>query len=78
MKIHSNKQLLDAIRKHEVGIKYPELIPRIVLNIFIQKDTTIFDPTFFSDFSWWFQWSSTREGYDYWFNIAITLLRNKS
>ena len=78
MKIHSNKQLLDAIRKHKVGIKYPELIPRIVLNILIQKDTTIFDPEYYSLFSCWFQWSSTREGCAYWYNIAITLQQNKS
>ena len=78
MKIHSNKQLLDTIRKHEVGIKYPELISRIAFNILIQKDTNMFDPEYSSIFGCWFQWSSTREGYDYWFNIASTLLLNKS
>ena len=78
MKIHSNKQLLDIIRKHEVGIKYPELISRIAFNILIQKDTAVFDPTYSPYFDWWFQWSKSREGYDYWFNIANTLRRNKS
>ena len=78
MKIHSNKQLLNLISKHEVGIKYPELISRIAFNILIQKDTSIFDPEYSSFFGRWFQWNITREGYDYWFNIVITLLRNKS
>ena len=78
MKIHSNKQLLDIIRNHEVGIKYPKLISRIAFNILIQKDTTIFDPEYYSDFNWWFHWSITREGHDYWYNIAISSRRNKS
>ena len=78
MKIHSNKELLDIIRNHKVGIKYPELIPRIALNILIQKDTSIFDPAYSSYFGQWFQWGNTREGYDYWFNIAISSRRNKS
>ena len=78
MKIHSNKQLLNLISKHEVGIKYPELISRIAFNILIQKDTAVFDPTYSPHFDWWFQWSKSREGYDYWFNITHTLQRNKS
>ena len=73
MKIHSNKQLLDAIRKHEVGIKYPELIPRIVLNIFIQKDTTIFNPNYYPRFDWWFTWVKSQEGHEYWYKISNTL-----
>ena len=78
MKIHSNKQVLDIIRKHKVGIKYPELISRIAFNILIQKDTAVFDPTYSPRFDWWFTWSKSREGYDYWFNIASTLQHNKS
>ena len=78
MKIHSNKQLLDTIRKHKVGIKYPELIPSIAFNILIQRDKCIFNPEYYDDFGWWFGWDLTKEGRDYWYNIAISLRRNKS
>ena len=75
MKISSNKQLLDIIRNHEVGVRYPDLIPRIAFNILIQKDTTIYNPTYtyYPYFEWWFEWSKSREGYDYWSEIASTL-----
>ena len=73
MWIDSNKQLLNMIRRHEVGIKYPDLIPCIAFNILIQKDTTIFNPKSYHHFTWWFHWETFREGYDYWNEIAITL-----
>ena len=73
MQIKSNKHLLAKIRKHEVGIKYPDLIPRIAFNILIQKDTNIFNPKSYHHFTWWFHWGTSREGYDYWDAIAITL-----
>ena len=73
MKIYSNHKLLHSIRKHEVGIKYPELISRIAFNILIQKDTTIFNPRSYHHFTWWFHWDTSREGYDYWNEIASTL-----
>ena len=73
MKIHSNKELLDIIRNHEVGIKYPELISRIAFNILTQKDTAIFDPTYYPYFDWWFEWAKSREGHEYWYKIASTL-----
>ena len=73
MKISSNKQLLDIIRNHEVGVRYPDLIPRIAFNILIQKDTAIFDPNYYPRFDWWFRWTISREGYDYWSEISSTL-----
>ena len=73
MKIYSNKQLLNLISNHEVGIKYPELIPRIAFNILIQKDTTIDDLDRYPNFNWWFLWATSREGYDYWNEIASSL-----
>ena len=73
MKIKSNKSLLARIRKHEVGIKYPDLIPRIAFNILIQKDNSIFNYNCYRRFSNWFYWAKTREGYDYWREIYKTL-----
>ena len=73
MKIHSNKQLLNMIHNHEVGIKHPELISRIAFNILIQKDTAIFDPNYYPYFDWWFQWDESREGHAYWYDIANSL-----
>ena len=73
MKISSNKQLLARIRNHEVGVRYPDLIPRIAFNILIQKDTAIFDPNYYPRFDWWFQWTISREGHDYWYEISCTL-----
>ena len=73
MWIDSNKRLLNMIRRHEVGIKYPDLIPCIAFNILIQKDTTIFNPKNYHHFTWWFHWETSREGYNYWNEIAITL-----
>ena len=73
MKISSNKQLLARIRNHEVGVRYPDLIPRIAFNILIQKDTTIYNPTYYPYFDWWFEWSKSREGYAYWSEISSTL-----
>ena len=73
MKIKSNKRLLAKIRKHEVGIKYPDLIPRIAFNILIQKDNSIFNYNCYRRFSNWFYWSKTREGHDYWRQVSKTL-----
>ena len=73
MKIKSNKRLLAKIRKHEVGIKYPDLIPRIACNIVIQKDNSIFNYNCYRRFSNWFYWANTREGHDYWWRVNKTL-----
>ena len=73
MQINSNKHLLDIIRKHEVGIKYPDLIPCIAFNILIQKDNSIFDPDCYYYFHYWFYWKFTREGHEYWDKINNTL-----
>ena len=73
MKIHSNKQLLAKIRNHEVGIRYPDLIPAIACNIVIQRDNNIFAPARYRRFSNWFYWAKTKEGYDYWHEIYKTL-----
>ena len=73
MKIKSNKSLLARIRKHEVGIKYPDLIPRIAFNILIQKDNSIFNYNCYRCFSNWFYWANTREGHDYWQRVSKTL-----
>ena len=73
MQIKSNKLLLARIRNHEVGIKYPDLIPRIAFNILIQKDNNIFNPKSYNHFTWWFHWATSKEGYDYWSAIANTL-----
>ena len=73
MQIKSNKRLLTRIRNHEVGIKYPDLIPRIACNIVIQKDNSIFEPDCYRRFSNWFYWAKTREGHNYWNEIYKTL-----
>ena len=73
MKIHSNKQLLNIINNHEVGIKYPKLVSCIAFNILIQKDTAVFDPTYYPHFNWWFQWYKSREGHKYWYEINCSL-----
>ena len=73
MQINSNKHLLDIIRKHEVGIKYPDLIPHIAFNIVRQRDKSIYDPSCYSYFHYWFYWENTREGYDFWFKVDNTL-----
>ena len=65
MQIKSNKLLLAKIRNHEVGIKYPDLIPAIACNIVIQRDNTIFDPDSYPYFIYWFFWQESREGHNY-------------
>ena len=73
MQIKSNKRLLAKISKHEVGIKYPDLIPHIAFNILIQRDNSIFSRACYSCFSNWFYWAKTKEGHDYWRGINKTL-----
>ena len=73
MQIKSNKRLLARIRNHEVGVRYPNLIPYIACNIVIQKDDTIFNPNYYRRFSNWFLWINTKEGHDYWREIDNTL-----
>ena len=69
MQIKSNRRLLNLISKHRVGIIYPHLIPRIVRNIVLQRDNTIFDPEYYPDFSNWFYWVESREGHIYWSRV---------
>ena len=73
MQIKSNKRLLDRIRHHEVGVRYPDLIPYIACNIVIQRDNSIFAPACYSCFSIWFCWANSREGHEYWREINRTL-----
>ena len=73
MQIKSNKRLLARIRNHEVGVRYPNLIPYIACNIVIQKDNAIFSRSCYRRFANWFYWANTREGHDYWREINRTL-----
>lgn len=73
MQIKSNKYLLARIRNHEVGVRYPDLIPRIACNIVIQRDNSIFSHACYSRFINWFYRAKTKEGYDYWYRIDETL-----
>ena len=73
MQIKSNKCLLNLISKHEVGIRYPNLIPYIAYNIVIQRDNTIFDPEYYPIFLYWLYWRESREGHIYWAEIDKTL-----
>ena len=73
MQIKSNKRLLARISKHEVGVRYPNLIPYIACNIVIQKDNNIFIPDFYRHFSTWFHWANTKEGHEYWSEINRAL-----
>ena len=73
MQIKSNKRLLARIRNHEVGVRYPDLIPYIACNIVTQRDNNIFKPNCYSRFSNWFYWAKTKEGYDFWREIYRTL-----
>ena len=73
MQIKSNKRLLARIRNHEVGVRYPDLIPYIACNIVTQKDNSIFEPDLYRCFSNWFCWPNTREGHEYWREINKTL-----
>ena len=51
MQIKSNKQLLSRIRNHEVGVRYPDLVPAIACNIVIQRDDSIFKYSCYRRFS---------------------------
>ena len=73
MQIKSNKRLLARIRNHEVGVRYPGLIPYIACNIVIQRDNNIFKPDLYRHFSTWFYWAKTGEGHEYWSEINRTL-----
>ena len=73
MQIKSNKRLLARIRNHEVGVKYPDLIPYIACNIVIQKDNSIFSRNCYRCFANWFYWAKTREGHDFWCEINKAL-----
>ena len=73
MQIKSNKRLLARIRNHEVGVRYPNLIPYIACNIVIQRANSIFEPGRYRRFSNWFYWEITREGHEYWREIDRTL-----
>ena len=73
MQIKSNKYLLARISNHEVGIRYPDLIPAIACNIVIQRDNNIFRHACYRRFANWFYWVKTKEGHDYWCRIAKTL-----
>ena len=73
MKIKSNKLLLAKIRNHEVGIRYPDLIPYIACNIVIQRDNSIFASSCYRRFSNWFYWVESREGHIYWAGVNVTL-----
>ena len=75
MQIKSNKYLLSRIRNHEVGVRYPDLIPYIACNIVIQKDNSIFTHTCYRRFANWFYWAKTKEGHDYWHRINKTLTK---
>ena len=73
MQIKSNKRLLARIHNHEVGVRYPDLIPYIACNIVTQGDNSIFKPSCYRRFGNWFYWAKTREGHDYWKGIDKTL-----
>ena len=73
MQIKSNKRLLARIRNHEVGVRYPDLIPYIACNIVIQRDNTIFYHGYYPYFRNWFFWAESREGHVYWAGINKTL-----
>ena len=73
MQIKSNKRLLVRIRNHEVGVRYPGLIPYIAYNIIIQRDDSIFKHSCYRRFSNWFYWEITREGHDFWCWVDKTL-----
>ena len=73
MQIKSNKRLLARIRNHEVGVRYPNLIPYIACNIVTQRNDNIFRPDLYRHFSTWFLWINTREGNEYWCRINKTL-----
>ena len=73
MQIKSNKRLLAKIRNHEVGIRYPDLIPYIACNIVIQGNNSIFSPYYYPYFRNWFYWANTKEGHDYWRGVDKTL-----
>ena len=74
MRIDSNKHLLDLISNHAVGIKYPDLIPAIAYNIVAQRDNSIFESYGYSSFGYWFYWSKSKEGHDFWDKISRTLI----
>ena len=74
MKIKSNKRLLARIRNHEVGVRYPDLIPCIAYNIITQRDDSIFKSACYRRFSNWFYWANTKEGHDYWDKINRDLI----
>lgn len=76
MQIKSNKRLLARIRNHEVGIKYPDLIPVIAYNIVVQRDNSIFKSDRYHSFGYWFFWGRTKEGYAFWDKINENLIND--
>ena len=64
MKINSNVDLLRRIQESSVGTYLPDEIPKIVVNVVLQRNEH--KVLHINSFNSWFYWANTREGYEYW------------
>ena len=69
MQIHSNHQYLNEISNTRFATKYPQLVSIALVYVLLHKRTKYL----MFDFHTWFPWGKTKEGWDYWINIARTL-----
>ena len=64
MKINSNVDLLRRIQESSVGTYLPDEIPKIVVNVVLQRNEH--KVLHINSFNSWFYWVASREGYEYW------------
>ena len=64
MKINSNVYLLNTIQEGSVGKYLPDEIPKIVVNVVLQRNEH--KVLLINSFNSWFYWSFSVEGFEYW------------
>ena len=64
MKINSNVALLCKVQESNVGTYLPDEIPKIVVNVVLQRNEH--KVLNINSFNSWFYWFASKEGYEYW------------
>ena len=64
MKINSNVELLRAVQESNVGTYLPDDVPKIIVNIVLQR--TEQQVLHINSFNSWFYWVTSIEGFEYW------------
>ena len=64
MKINSNVDLLRRIQESSVGTYLPDEIPKIVVNVVLQRNEH--KVLHINSFNSWYYWGTSIEGYEYW------------